>query len=166
MVAKVGFTAVGLATALGLLLFAAQPPPPAHYTMLDDLIHDGFDRWQGTELKVHGWVVAGSIVQADVAGEPRQTFVLQKAGTRLRVFSRGPLPDTTRDNAEVIVDGYLATATALQPLADTLYAARGTGYRVKTDAEQPLVLDGIALYSRCSHSFRTTDPTGQTPEFK
>ncbi len=59
LVVEVAFTTVALATLLGVLWYAASPPEPS-YLMVDELVRDPA-RWQGRELKVHGWVLAGSI---------------------------------------------------------------------------------------------------------
>ena len=67
-------------------------------------------QWEGKELKVHGWVEAGSIVEKVVNQETHRTFVLQKDGKKIRVFSVGPKPDTFKDQSEVVATGHLVPA--------------------------------------------------------
>ena len=83
-----------------------------HYKMVDDLMTTGnLDQWKDKEIKVHGWVLAGSIKQEVVNQETQRTFVLQKGGKKIRVFSDGPVPDTFKDQSEVVATGELVPAT-------------------------------------------------------
>ena len=83
--------------------------------MVDELDNGGgvgVERWRDSELKVHGWVASGSIVRAVIDQELRQTFVLEKAGRQIHVFSKGPMPDTFKDGAEIIATGRLVDGEA------------------------------------------------------
>ena len=60
-----------------------------HYRMVDELIDDGFIKWEGKELKVHGFVEAGSIVESVVGQVQHRTFVLQRNGKKIRIFNEG-----------------------------------------------------------------------------
>src|SRR5580698_5946805 len=100
-----------------------------HYMMVDQLLKEPFDQWTDKELKVHGFVEAGSIVESVVGQVTHSSFVLQKDGKKIRVFSEGPKPDTFKDQSEVVATGRLVPASQLQELATSLC----TG----TSAKQP-----------------------------
>jgi cytochrome c-type biogenesis protein CcmE len=58
-------------------------------------------------LKVHGFVEAGSIDENIVGQTTVRTFVLEYKGERIHVRHKGPKPDTFRDLAEVVAQGKL-----------------------------------------------------------
>jgi cytochrome c-type biogenesis protein CcmE len=76
----------------------------ATYIMVDELVEKGLDQFRGQDLKVHGWVVPGSIQRHDGGWA---TFVIERHGKRLRVRADGPMPDTFCDGREVVVVGTL-----------------------------------------------------------
>jgi cytochrome c-type biogenesis protein CcmE len=127
-----------------------------HYRMVDELVGDGFDKWQGKELKVHGYVEAGSIVENVVGQVQHRTFVLQKNGKKIRVFSSGPKPDTFKDQSEVVATGRLVKATDLQKLGDDLCKdnkTAATACPLRTDAEQTWVVDSSELMAKCPSKY-------------
>ncbi|HLL22452.1 MAG TPA: cytochrome c maturation protein CcmE [Kofleriaceae bacterium] len=92
-----------------------------HYKMVDDLMASGdLAKWKDKEIKVHGWVLAGSIKQEVVNQETQRTFVLQKGGKKIRVFSSGPVPDTFKDQSEVVATGEIVEAKTKSELAKSL----------------------------------------------
>ena len=91
-----------------------------HYKMVDDLMASDLAQWKDKEIKVHGWVLAGSIKQNVVNQETQRTFVLQKGGKKIRVFSMGPVPDTFKDQSEVVATGEIVPATSQAELAKSL----------------------------------------------
>ncbi len=66
------------------------------------------DAWQGKTLQVHGNVVPGSIGRKRDALEYQ--FELQRNGKVIRAYYTGIVPDTFKDNSEVVLTGQL-TAT-------------------------------------------------------
>src|SRR5205085_7640878 len=52
------------------------------YMMVDELLAKDMAGMENKELKVHGWVVAGSIKEHVANQETVRTFVLQKAGKK------------------------------------------------------------------------------------
>ena len=147
--AKIGLTAAVAIGGLGFLVYSSAEQAQ-HYRMVDELIGDGLDHWRGKELKVHGWVQTGTIVQAVVNQEMHQTFVLEKMGKRIRIFSKGPMPDTFKDGSEVVATGRLAAPGPLQPVADTMCAGHRTGCPVRADAEQAWVLEATDVSAKCA----------------
>jgi cytochrome c-type biogenesis protein CcmE len=147
--AKLGITVMVAAGGLGFLAYSSTAQAQ-HYLMVDELIDGGASRWRESELKVHGWVAAGTIVQVVIDQEMRQTFVLENAGRRIRVFSHGPMPDTFKDGAEVIATGRLADPRPRQPAADAMCAGHVAGCPVRADAEQAWILDATDISAKCA----------------
>src|SRR5215468_10820075 len=103
---KVAMTTV-VATAGISFVICSSVAQAQHYKMVDELVDGSLEDWRGKELKVHGFVEAGTIVQAAVNQEMQRTFVLEKGGKRIRVFAAGPVPDTFKDRSEVVATGHL-----------------------------------------------------------
>src|SRR6187551_1651204 len=93
---KIALTAAVAVGGGGFLVYSSTSHAQ-HYEMVDKLLDKGLDNFKDKQLKVHGFVEAGSIVEATVNQETRRTFVLQKSGKKIRVFSTGPTPDTFKD---------------------------------------------------------------------
>ncbi|HEY0191844.1 MAG TPA: cytochrome c maturation protein CcmE [Kofleriaceae bacterium] len=148
LVVKVMFTTVAHATLLGVLWYAAVPPEPS-YLMVDELVRDPA-RWQGRELKVHGWVLAGSI--RPLPRDGGYTLLLQRGGQILPVLAAGPRPDLVTDQAELVITGRLwhgVTPHALHP-----------------DALHPDALAATAVNTRCARDYGRTHPAAAEPEYK
>lgn len=126
-----------------------------HYMMVNELVGAPMDQWTGKELKVHGFVEAGSIVENVVGQVEHRSFVLQKDGKRIRVFSEGPKPDTFKDQSEVVATGRLVKASEMQALATDLCKNRpvGAGCPIRTDAEQAWVVDSTDLMAKCPSKY-------------
>lgn len=127
-----------------------------HYMMVDQLLKEPLDHWTDKELKVHGFVEAGSIVEAVVGQVTHRSFVLQKDGKKIRVFSDGPKPDTFKDQSEVVATGRLVPASQDQELATSLCAganAKLPGCPIRADAEQPYVVESTDLMAKCPSKY-------------
>jgi len=116
-----------------------------HYKMVDELMAGDLTQWKDKELKVHGWVLAGSIKEDVVKQETQRTFVLTKDGKKIRVFSMGPKPDTFKDQSEVVATGHLVAAATKQDLA----AALG----VPLEADVAYVVDAKELQAKCPSKY-------------
>lgn len=117
-----------------------------HYMMVDALMAAGdLGQWKDKEIKVHGWVLAGSIKQEVVSQETYRTFVLQKAGKKIRVFSSGPVPDTFKDQSEVVATGEIVVATTKSDLAKSL--------GVTLEADLTHVLVAKELQAKCPSKY-------------
>ena len=101
--AKIGLTAAVVLGGGGFLVKSSLGNAQ-HYMMVHELIASGIDQWKDKELKVHGLVEAKSIVEDTVDQETRRTFVLEKEGKKIRVFSEGPKPDTFKDHAPTLCE--------------------------------------------------------------
>jgi cytochrome c-type biogenesis protein CcmE len=93
------------------------------------------DRWVDKNLKIHGFVEAGSIDEKIVGQTQVRTFVLEYKGERIHVRHKGPKPDTFRDLAEVVAQGKLVAgnegpvleATELMAKCPSKYEAERRG---------------------------------------
>ena len=116
-----------------------------HYKMVDDLLSSDLTSWKGKELKVHGWVESGSNLEHVVNQETHRTFLLQKGGKKIRVFSAGPKPDTFKDQSEVVATGHLVTAADIKASAD--------GLGVKLGLDETYVVDATDLMAKCPSKY-------------
>lgn len=129
-----------------------------HYEMVDELLAGDLTQWQGKELKIHGWVEAGSIVEKPVNQEMYRTFVLQRSGKKIRVFNTGPKPDTFKDLSEVVATGKLV------PSAEV--AAIATALDVKLDTQAAYMFQATDLMAKCPSKYegaQTNKQLGQPP---
>jgi cytochrome c-type biogenesis protein CcmE len=116
-----------------------------HYKMVDDLMSTDLASWKDKELKVHGWVESGSIHKSIVNQETHHTFLLQKAGKKIRVFNAGPTPDTFKDQSEVVATGHLVPAAQMAQLAQSL--------GVPLESDMPYVVDASELMAKCPSKY-------------
>jgi len=151
--AKLGITAMVTLGGLGFLAYSSTTQA-GRYLMVDELIGSGLDCWTDTELKVHGWVAPGSIVRTVMGQELQHTFVLEKAGKRIRVFAKGPLPDTFKDGTEVVATGRLAAPQALQHTVEAMCAGYTSGCPVHAGEEQAWVLQATDVSAKCASHYR------------
>lgn len=132
-----------------------------HYKMVDDLMSTDLSSWQGKQLKVHGWVESGSIQEKIVNQETHRTFLLQKSGKKIRVFSVGPKPDTFKDQSEVVATGHLVPAAKMKELASKLGVA--------IESDMPYVVDSSELMAKCPSKYDGANVNKEllpTPTFK
>ena len=160
MVARPGVSAkiaLTIAVALGgVAVVSASSEIEAHYKMVDALVTEGLEVWRDVPLKVHGWVMDGSIVHAAL----RHTFVLAKGGKHLRVVVHGSLPDTVKDGAELVVAGRLVAPAPLQPLTIASCAA------LPADADEPWVLEASEVFTRCATHYEGIRGGEPAPHFE
>ena len=116
-----------------------------HYKMVDELMAGDLSKWGDKQLKVHGWVQAGTIREQVVQQKTQRTFVLTKEGKKIRVFSAGPAPDTFKDQSEVIATGHLVPAKERAELAASL--------QVSLEADLDYVLDATKLDAKCPSKY-------------
>jgi cytochrome c-type biogenesis protein CcmE len=104
MFAKIFLTAVVITA--GVRLAACEPHRTPSYYFADELIASGLRAHEGEILRVHGYVQAGSLGRL-YGDDTLHRFQLERRGVGLQVEVSGMLPDTFRDQAEVIVTGRL-----------------------------------------------------------
>src|SRR5262245_58557056 len=104
--AKVSLTVLVLATAFGVLLYTSLGESMQYYKYADEVMASPAE-WQGKRLQVHGYVVPGSIARKPDTLEYR--FDLQRNGKVMRANYTDRVPDTFKDESEVVLTGQLAT---------------------------------------------------------
>lgn len=102
--AKIGVTTLVLATVFGILLYTTLGESMQYYKYVDEVVGSQAD-WSGKKLQVHGYVVPGSIGKKANALEYR--FDIQRNGKTMRAFYNGIVPDTFKDDSEVVLTGVL-----------------------------------------------------------
>jgi cytochrome c-type biogenesis protein CcmE len=142
--AKIALTAAVAVAGLGFFVKSTLGHTQ-HYKMVDELMAGDLSQWKDKELKVHGWVVAGSIKEQVVDQKTQRTFVLQKDGKKIRIFSFGPKPDTFKDQSEVVASGHLVLASEKRALAESLGA--------KLEADHEYVVDASKLDAKCPSKY-------------
>jgi cytochrome c-type biogenesis protein CcmE len=105
--AKVGITTLVLATAFGVLLYTTMGESMQYYKYVDEVAGQP-EAWAGKTLQVHGYVVPGSIKRKRDALDYQ--FDLQRNGQVVRAYYSGVVPDTFKDEAEVVLTGQLTAA--------------------------------------------------------
>ncbi len=115
------------------------------YKMVDELMAGDLAHYEGRDLKVHGWVVPGTIKKKIVDQQTIHTFVIQKAGKRIRVFTKAPPPDTFNDTSEVVATGRLVPSAEVKQLA----TQRGA----TLDADAKYVVEARDLSAKCPSKY-------------
>ena len=104
--AKIGVTTLVLSTVFGILLYTTLGESMQYYKYVDEVVGSQTN-WDGKKLQVHGYVVPGSIGKKRDALEYR--FDIQRNGKTLRAYYNGIVPDTFKDDSEVVLTGVLTT---------------------------------------------------------
>ena len=102
--AKIGVTTLVLATVFGILLYTTLGESMQYYKYVDEIVGSQQD-WSGKKLQVHGYVVPGSIGKK--ADRLEYRFDIQRNGKTMRAFYTGIVPDTFKDDSEVVLTGVL-----------------------------------------------------------
>jgi cytochrome c-type biogenesis protein CcmE len=102
---KIGLTVLVALGAIGALVYTGRASSSG-YRMVDKLMVNP-TKWVGREMKIHGYVESGSIDVQINGQETSRNFALVKAGKRVVVHHIGPVPDTFKDESEVVAKGTL-----------------------------------------------------------
>jgi cytochrome c-type biogenesis protein CcmE len=102
---KVGLTSLVLAVAFGGLLFTTLGEATEYYKLVDEVMVQP-DQWYGKKLQLHGFVVPDSITRKRNSLEYR--FKVQSNGHEVTATYKGVVPDTFKDEAEVVLKGTLS----------------------------------------------------------
>jgi cytochrome c-type biogenesis protein CcmE len=143
-IAKLALSAAVLVAGVAFFAKSAQTSTQ-HYYKVEKLLATDLAQWKDTQLKVHGKVVAGSIKEKVVAQETMRTFLLENEGKKIRVFSKGPKPDTFKDQSEVVATGLVVPSAQMAAMADSL--------GVKIDSDMAYVVDSSELMAKCPSKY-------------
>ena len=102
--AKIGATTLVLATVFGVLLYTTLGESMQYYKYVDEVVGSQ-QEWTGKKLQVHGYVVPGSIGRKRDRLEYQ--FEIQRNGKTLKAYYSGVVPDTFKDDSEVVLTGQL-----------------------------------------------------------
>ena len=102
--AKIGATSFVLLVAFGILLYSTLGESMQYYKYVDEVTAEP-QAWQGKPLQVHGYVVNGSIGRK--RDKLEYQFDIQRNGKTMRAYYTGIVPDTFKDDAEVVLTGQL-----------------------------------------------------------
>ena len=101
---KIAVTAAAIVLALGGLMYTSLSEGTEYYKHVDEVMADPA-AWQGKKLQLHGYVVEKSIERRPNTLEHR--FRIQSNGKVIQATYTGLVPDTFKDNSEVVVKGQL-----------------------------------------------------------
>jgi cytochrome c-type biogenesis protein CcmE len=101
---RIGLTVVVLVLALGGLLYSTLREGTEYYLHVDEVLANPA-KWEGKNLQLHGFVVKGSILRRRDSLDYR--FKIQSKGATLDTTYTGIVPDTFKDEAEVVLKGRL-----------------------------------------------------------
>lgn len=104
---KIGATVAVAVVGIGVIA-ASSLGDIEYYQYVDAVVANPKPLMDKKVIKVHGYVVPGSI-QTDIRDQMTyRTFELERKGKTLKVRHRGVVPDTFKDQAETVVTGRLA----------------------------------------------------------
>jgi cytochrome c-type biogenesis protein CcmE len=101
---RVGISALVIVGALGFFLQRTLTEDMAYYKHVEEVM-DAPEAWYGKKMHIHGWVVAGSIEGRVQTLDWR--FQVKSGGKVVRAMYRGTVPDTFKDDSEVVLKGQL-----------------------------------------------------------
>jgi cytochrome c-type biogenesis protein CcmE len=104
--AKIALTAVVLVSALGGLMWYSLRQDTAYYKHVDEVLASPA-QWKGKSLQLHGFVVKGTWGQKPNTLEYQ--FRVENKGKAVLASYTGVLPDTFKDEAEVVLKGRLTS---------------------------------------------------------
>ena len=129
--AKIGLTSLVLALAFGGMLYTTLSEGTEYYKHVDEVMANPAE-WQGKRLQVHGFVVPKTI------GRKRDSldyqFDVQSNGKVLRAYYTGIVPDTFKDESEVVIRGTLSPEGTFHVVEDGVMAKCPSKYEPQAGA--------------------------------
>jgi len=104
--AKIAVTAVVLLSAFGGLLWYSLQQDAAFYKHVDEVMASP-DEWKDKPLQLHGFVVKNTWMQKPNTLEYQ--FKVENKGSVMHASYTGILPDTFKDEAEVVLTGRMTS---------------------------------------------------------
>jgi cytochrome c-type biogenesis protein CcmE len=101
---RIGLTSLALVLAFGGLLWSTLQDGTEYYKHVDEVMTEP-ESWHGKRLQLHGFVVSDSIMRRRDSLEYR--FHIQNNGKVVPATYTGIVPDTFKDDAEVVLKGTL-----------------------------------------------------------
>jgi len=101
---RVLLSVVVVAGALGYFMAQSLSENLAYFKHVDEVMVEP-DQWYGKNMHMHGWVVPGSIQKRP--GTMDYRFDVKSGAHVVRATYTGVVPDTFRDESEVVLKGHL-----------------------------------------------------------
>jgi cytochrome c-type biogenesis protein CcmE len=105
---KIGLTLAVLVAAFSGLMWTTLSEGSEYYKHVDEVMEDP-SAWEGKRMQIHGFVVPGSIMRKPDTFEYR--FQLHNKGHVVDASFTGIVPDTFKDESEVVLKGKLTNIT-------------------------------------------------------
>ena len=102
---KIGVTSVVLVLAFAGLLWSTLRDGTEYYKHVDEVMTNP-QEWEGKRLQLHGFVVPGSILRRPDTLDYK--FKVHNKGSVVEASYTGIVPDTFKDEAEVVLKGRLS----------------------------------------------------------
>ena len=103
---KIGVTVLVLVLAFAGLMWTTLQDGTEYYKHVDEVMTNPSE-WEGKPMSLHGFVVPGSILRKKDSFEYR--FQLQNNGKVVNATYEGIVPDTFKDESEVVLSGRLTS---------------------------------------------------------
>jgi cytochrome c-type biogenesis protein CcmE len=123
---KIGFTTIVLAVAFGGLLYQTMGEATEYYKHVDEVMVNP-EPWYGKKLRLHGF--AKEVMRKPSSLEYR--FQVESNGEVVTATYKGVVPDTFKDDAEVVLQGTLSpegfevSPNGVQAKCPSKYEAQG-----------------------------------------
>jgi cytochrome c-type biogenesis protein CcmE len=104
---KIAVTSVVLVLAFAGLLWSTLREGTEYYKHVDEVMQSP-QAWEGKRLQLHGYVVPGSVFRRRDSLDYR--FQVQNKGSVVDATYTGVVPDTFKDEAEVVLKGRLTSS--------------------------------------------------------
>jgi cytochrome c-type biogenesis protein CcmE len=105
---RIALTVFVLAASFGGLMWFSLREDTQYYKEVQEVMSSP-QQWEGKALKLKGYVVPGSIMRARTDTLDWR-FKVQNKGSSVNAEYHGVVPDTFKDDAEVVLDGKLTPA--------------------------------------------------------
>jgi len=128
--AKILITVVVVGGGLGYLLYATAAPEVEWYKHVDEVVAQS-SSWQGRKLQLHGRVVKGSILRRPSGATYEYHFKVEHNGRTVAARHTGLVPDTFKDEAEVVLKGRFSHHGYFQVAPDGVMAKCPSKYEAK-----------------------------------
>ena len=124
---RVSVSAVVILSALAWLMVSTISEGAEYYKKVDEVMADP-QAWQGKRLQVHGYVLGDPLVKASTL---EYKFKIHANGKVMDAVYTGVVPDTFKDQAEVVVKGRLDTNGVIHIERDGIMAKCPSKYEAE-----------------------------------
>jgi cytochrome c-type biogenesis protein CcmE len=115
---------------LGYLLYSTAAPEVEWYKHVDEVLAQP-QAWTGKRLQLHGRVVKGSLLRRPAGAAYEYRFRVDYNGKDVEARYTGIVPDTFKDESEVVLKGRLTPAGHFQVAPDGVMAKCPSKYEAK-----------------------------------